>query len=98
MAAYKADIVAQGQQLFLDRADQPWPVAIGEIGAPDPAAEDHVAHEGEALRFLHEHKMAGRVAWAVQNIQTERAELETLVQVAQVVQILAMAAEGVKAA
>lgn len=31
-------------------------------------------------------------------VETERAELETLVQVAQVVQILAMAAEGVKAA
>jgi hypothetical protein len=30
--------------------------------------------------------------------ETERAELETLVQVAQVVQILAMAAEGAKAA
>jgi len=31
-------------------------------------------------------------------VETERAELETLVHVAQVVQILAMAAEGVKAA
>lgn len=31
-------------------------------------------------------------------VETERAELETLVQVAQVVQILAMAAEGVKKA
>jgi hypothetical protein len=31
-------------------------------------------------------------------VETERAELETLVQVAQVVQILAMAAQGVKAA
>ncbi len=31
-------------------------------------------------------------------VETERAELETLVQVAQVVEILAMAAEGVKAA
>lgn len=31
-------------------------------------------------------------------VETERAELETLVQVAQVVQILAMAAQDVKAA
>lgn len=31
-------------------------------------------------------------------VETERSELETLVQVAQVVQILALAAEGVKAA
>ena len=31
-------------------------------------------------------------------VETERAELETLVQVAQIVQILAMAAQGVKAA
>ena len=59
VAAQEGDVVAERQQLVRDRAQQRVVVAVGEVGAPDRAAEQHVADEREAAPPADEHEVAG---------------------------------------
>src|SRR3712207_1498057 len=64
VAADEGDVVAERQELVLDRADQRLAVAAGKIHAPDGALEEHVTHKGKALILRYENHAARRVAWA----------------------------------
>src|SRR5271165_5512622 len=49
VAADEGDVVAQRQELVLDRADQGRVVAARQVAAADRARKQHVADDGEAL-------------------------------------------------
>ena len=49
MAADERYVVAQREQLALDRVDQRGVVAVGEIGPADRAREEHIAAEADRL-------------------------------------------------
>src|SRR5271165_3999466 len=74
VAAQEGELVSERQQLCSDRVDQRVVIAIGEIGPANRALEQHVAHQRESRRMIDENNMSRRVAWAVQNIETMRAE------------------------
>src|SRR3954453_19188954 len=74
VAADEADIVAERQQLGLDRVDQGRMTAAGQIGAPDRAGEQDVADRGEAQLLVEEHPAAGRVAGAMIDLELEIAD------------------------
>ena len=67
MAAEELDVVAEREQLAADRGNQRRVVAIGEVGAPDRALEQHVAHQRDAERGRDEDDMPRRVARAMQH-------------------------------
>src|ERR1700674_1051968 len=75
VAADERDVVAQGENLFPDRAEQLRMVAARYVGAPDRAAEQHVADNGEALRGIEQGDAARRMARAVQDIEGQLADL-----------------------
>src|SRR4051794_32935815 len=62
MAADEADIIAEWQQLFGDRADQGSMAAARQVGAADRAIEQHVANVSEAHFAMEEHHAARRMA------------------------------------
>ena len=69
VAADEADLVAERQKLLLDRADQRGMVAARQVGAPDRAAEQHVADMGELRGAVVVDDMARRVARAMQHLE-----------------------------
>src|SRR5436190_22040603 len=58
VAADEDEVVAERQELGLDGVDQGGVVAVGEVGAADGAAKQHVADEREALRGIDQHHRA----------------------------------------
>src|SRR4051794_25028763 len=54
VAADEGDVVAERQELFPDRAEQRLMAAARQVGATDRAAEQHVAHDGEAVGGVEE--------------------------------------------
>ena len=74
MAADEADIVAERQQLVLDRLDQGGVIAAGNVASADRALEQHVAHMGEALLRVEEGDAARRMARAMKDVEGELAE------------------------
>ena len=62
VAAEKADIVAQRQNLVADRGEQRLMVAAGQIGAADRAVEENVAEDRKARLAMNEDYMARRMA------------------------------------
>ncbi len=78
MAAYEADVVAQRQQLFLDRSDKGFVVAPRQIGAADRAVEQDVADMGEFCRAIVEHDMPRRMTRTVQHLEIVSGERNSL--------------------
>lgn len=76
VARGEGHVVAQWQQLGLDRVDQVGVVALREVGAADAAGKQHIAHEGMAGAFVEEHHVAGRVAGAVQHLERVLADAD----------------------
>ena len=75
VAAEELHVVGQRHELVADGAEQRLGVAVGlEIGAADRALEQHVADKGEAAVVVDEDDVPGRVAGAMQNVETVRAE------------------------
>ena len=72
VAANKRHVIAERQQLRLDRADQQFGTTAGQIGATDRALEQHIANEGEPLRSIEQHDRAGRMSWAMENFAMYR--------------------------
>src|SRR5581483_12071263 len=75
VAADEADIVAERQQLVLDRRDQRGVAAAWQVGAADRAIEQHVADMGKAHLPVEIDHAARRMAGAMQDIEGERADL-----------------------
>src|SRR5262245_49972768 len=69
------DVVAQRQDLRLDRADQRVVIAAREVRATDRALEEHVPHDRELRLALEEDDVTGRVARAVAHFEHDVAEL-----------------------
>src|SRR4029077_14412426 len=74
VAADEADIVAERQQLFLDRVDQRGVAAAGQLGPSDRAVEQDVADMGEAQFLVEEHDAARRMAGAMQDVEGQFAD------------------------
>lgn len=69
MSRHETYVVAQGQQLGEDAADELTVIAAGKIGAPDGAGKEHVAHEGEPLVGREVDHVPRRVAGDVEDFQ-----------------------------
>ncbi len=65
MAGDEADVVAEREETFTNRAHQVAVVPSGKVSAADRAPEEHVAHLGQAARCVEEDNVAWRVTWAV---------------------------------
>ena len=78
MAADELHVVAQRQQFLMDRSDQRGVVAIGEIGAANAAAKQHIAHNGQPHCLADKNHMARRVPGAMQHGETLGADLHHL--------------------
>ncbi len=55
MSADEGVVIAERQQLGFDGFDERIVIAVGEVGAPDRAFEQHVTHQDEPLLGIHEH-------------------------------------------
>ena len=78
VAADEADVVAERQQLFLDRGDQRGVVAARQVGAADRAAKQHVADMGEFGGAVVVDDMAGRMAGAMQHLERHARRSDTV--------------------
>src|ERR1700733_12682747 len=74
VAADEADIVAERQQLVLDRPDQRCMIAAGKVGSSDRAVEQHVADMRKAHLLVEEHHAAGRMARTMQDVEAQFAD------------------------
>jgi hypothetical protein len=75
VAADEADMIAERQQLVLDRADQRRVVATGQVGTADRSIEQHVADQCETHLLVGEHHTARRMAGAMQDVESQFADL-----------------------
>ena len=69
MAAHESNIVAEGQELLLNRPDQRRMIPVWKIGSPNRPLKQHIAHESKAFRFTHEHDVARRVPRTMQYLE-----------------------------
>src|SRR3954464_6782081 len=76
VAADEADVIAERQQLVLDRTDQGGMAAAGQVGAADRAVEQDVADMREAQAPIEKDDAAGRVAGAVQDLEGQLADAD----------------------
>src|SRR5262249_1134701 len=67
VAADEDEVVAERDELRLDGLNERGVIPVGEVGAADGAAEEHVANERKAVRRVNEAHRARRVAGAVQH-------------------------------
>ena len=74
MTGNELDIVAEREQLFLDRGNQRGMIAAREIGTPDRSLEKHVANLRELAVSVKKHDMPRRMPRAMQNSQFDLAE------------------------
>src|ERR1700730_4337185 len=74
MAADETDVVAERQQLVLDRLDQRVVVAAGNIAAADRTVEQHVADMGKAHFPAEIYDAARRMAGAMQDVEAQLAD------------------------
>jgi hypothetical protein len=72
----QSDVLAQRPQLVRDRIEQLLVVALGEIGAPDAAAKQHIAHNRQPRGRVEKHHMARRVAGAVDHLKHQFAHAD----------------------
>ncbi len=72
MSAYKREIIAQGQQLALDRRDQRRVVAVRKIRPSHRSLKQHIPHLREPCRLVDEHDMSGGVPGAMQHLEHMR--------------------------
>src|SRR5690606_33115031 len=73
---HEGHVIAERPELAGDRANQGGVIAAREVGAADRALEQHVADDREPRLAMEEHHMPGRVAGAVQHLETLGAELD----------------------
>ena len=78
MAGDEGDVVAERPQAVADRLEELVVIAAREIRSADRAPEQHVTHEGDLRRLVHEHDMARRMAGAVHHVEGRVAEAHRL--------------------
>src|SRR6516164_8269855 len=74
MATNEADIVAERQQLVLDRLDQGCMIAARNIAASDRAVEQDIADMGKAHLLVEVHDAAWRVTGTMQDLEGQFAD------------------------
>lgn len=71
----EGDVITQRQQTGFDGVDQIGMVALRKISAANAACKQHITHIGMAVLRIKKHHVAGRVAGAVQHLQSAVAQL-----------------------
>ncbi len=73
MAGDEHHIFAERPEALGDAVNQILMIALGEIGPPDRALEQHIADNRKAAWFVEEHHVAGRVTGAMDHIERQFA-------------------------
>src|SRR5579872_1215260 len=79
MSADETDVVAEREQLLLDRFDQGRVIAARQIATSDRTVEQDVADMGKTYFLVEEHHASRRVTGAVQNIEVQFADANLIV-------------------
>ena len=74
----EAEIVAQREELLLNRIEELAVIAARKVGAADGSPKEHVADLRQSIRGVDEHHMARGVSRTMQHLQAFLADLDNI--------------------